>query len=309
MKNAGTKIEFKNDKVTMLGQKQDLIITRGHYAIPLGDNQVLTKIRTNKDINITLNLKTLRMGDKAKVAIKLHIQLAHLPAHRLMKLIREAGLQNDIDLKDEITRISASCEVCSIYKRPNPRPIVGLLIATEFNEVVAMNLKEFNGRVILHLIDHARRFLAVVFIKSKERQEIIMHIFNIWISIFEAPRKFFSDNSGEFSNKDYNEMCELSNKVKKTSAESPFSNGLCWYHNAVLVDTLIKVSHNKNIAIDIYLQWEINAKNSYLNVHGYFPYQLVFGKNPNLPSVLTNNLPALGITNIRENSCEFKCYA
>ena len=104
MKNAGTKIEFKNDKVTMLGQKQDLIITRGHYAIPLGDNQVLTKIRTNKDINITLNLKTLRMGDKAKVAIKLHIQLTHLPAHKLMKLIHEVGLQNDIDLKDEITQ-------------------------------------------------------------------------------------------------------------------------------------------------------------------------------------------------------------
>lgn len=90
-----------------------------------------------------------------------------------------------------------------------------------------MNLKEFNGRLILHLIDHARKFLAVVFIKSKERQEIIICIFNIWISIFEAPRKFFSDNSGEFSNKDYNEMCELSNNVKKTSAESPFSNGLC----------------------------------------------------------------------------------
>lgn len=29
------------------------------------------------------------------------------------------------------------------------------------------------------------------------------------------------------------------------------------------------------------------------NVHGYSPYQLVFGQNPNLPSVLTNKPPAL----------------
>lgn len=38
MKKAGTEIDFKNDSVTMLGEKQNLIITSaGHYAIPLGD--------------------------------------------------------------------------------------------------------------------------------------------------------------------------------------------------------------------------------------------------------------------------------
>ncbi len=35
-----------------------------------------------------------------------------------------------------------------------------------------------------------------------------------------------------------------------------------------------------------------------LNVHGYSPYQLVFGQNPNLPSVLVDKLPALEGTTV-----------
>ena len=75
----------------------------GHYPIPFGDKQVLEKTHTNKNINITLNLKTLRIGVKAKVAEKLHVQFAHTPAHKLVKLISEAGLQNGINLKNEIS--------------------------------------------------------------------------------------------------------------------------------------------------------------------------------------------------------------
>ena len=36
----------------------------------------------------------------------------------------------------------------------------------------------------------------------------------------------------------------------------------------------------------------MNAKNSLHNVHGFSPYQLVFGRNPNLPCVLINKAPA-----------------
>ena len=50
----------------------------------------------------------------------------------------------------------------------------------------------------------------------------------MWISIFGAPSKFFSDNREEFSNEDYMELCKAMNiTIKKTAAEAPFSNGLC----------------------------------------------------------------------------------
>ena len=77
--------------------------------------------------------------------------------------------------------------------------------------------------------------------KSKYRNEIIKHLFRTWISIFGAPSKFFSDNGGEFSNEDYNEMCDsYSITIKKTTAESPFSNGLMERHNDILEEMLLK---------------------------------------------------------------------
>ena len=45
---------------------------------------------------------------------------------------------------------------------------------------------------------------------------------------------------------------------------------------------------------EIALAWAISAKNSPQNHGGFGPNQLVFGHNINLPSVLTNALPALG---------------
>ena len=45
--------------------------------------------------------------------------------------------------------------------------------------------------------------------------------------------------------------------------------------------------------IEIALMWAIHAKNSLISVLGFSPYQLVFGKNPNIPGNSTNKLPAM----------------
>ena len=58
------------------------------------------------------------------------------------------------------------------------------------------------------MADHVTRFSAVAVLKSKDRNEIIKYLFRTWISIFGAVSKFFSNNGGEFSNEDYNEMCD-----------------------------------------------------------------------------------------------------
>ena len=146
----------------------------------------------------------------------------------------------------------------------------------------------------MHLIDHVTRFSATAIVKSKEREEIIKHLFRSWISIFGAPSKFFSDNGGEFSNDNYNAMGEAYNiTIKKTAAESPFSNGIVERHNAVLEEKLLKTCEDTGASVEVALQWVINAKNSLTNIHGFSPCQLVFGRNPRLPNVLCNRPPAL----------------
>ena len=76
-------------------------------------------------------------------------------------------LKDDEDLKTEIKNISDSCEICNIYRKPASRPFVRLLVATEFNEIVAMDIKEFNDKLIFHLIDHATIFSVATFVSSE----------------------------------------------------------------------------------------------------------------------------------------------
>ena len=66
-----------------------------------------------------------------------------------------------------------------MYKRPAAKPIVGMPLANDFNEVVALNLKFFHGKNILHLIGHVSRFSAAAIIHSKQANEIISKILKI----------------------------------------------------------------------------------------------------------------------------------
>ena len=75
--------------------------------------------------------------------------------------------------------------------------------------------------LILYLIDQDTRISAATFLKSKHWEKIVSFIFNIWISIFGAPLKFFSDNDSDFSNEDYSEMCESLTTFCSSSFENP----------------------------------------------------------------------------------------
>ena len=61
---------------------------------------------------------------------------------------------------------------------------------------------------------------------------------------------------------------------------------------AKIIEKLILDSNNK-YSIDVARAWAVNAKNNLHNCYGYSPNQLVFGRNPSLPSYSVNNLPAM----------------
>jgi hypothetical protein len=115
-----------------------------------------------------------------------------------------------------------------------------------------------------------------------------------WIRHFGVPGKLLTDNGGEFSNDDMRDMSEnLNAEVTTTAAESPWSNGICERHNAIIACMMEKIIDETGCSRRVALGWSNNAKNSLLNHYGFSPYQLVLGKNPNFPSVLIDNLPAL----------------
>ena len=86
--------------------------------------------------------------------------------------------------------------------------------------------------------------------------------------------------------------------VRTTAAQCPWSNGLNEKHNGVLGEMVMKTLEDAQCNFEVALSWAVNTKNTLHNSHGYSPNQLVFGKKPNLPSLLNNQLPALeGVSN------------
>ena len=258
MKKANTEINFKDDTVQMLGEKQRVIVTTsGHYAIPLNENFNILQDVTSRGASITLNVE--HSTDTYKIAKKLHCQFSHANQNKLIELLKRAGMGNDDKLINCVKEVCKKCEVCRDYRRPSALPAVGLPLATKFNEVVAMDLKFFKGKIILHLIDHLTRFSAAAVLSSKKPEEVIKNIFRIWISVFGPPTKFLSDNGGEFNNEDFRILCEKYNIiVETTAAEAPWSNGLCERHNAARADMLQKTVEN-GISFEAALNWSIHA--------------------------------------------------
>ena len=294
MKQLGMQLDFAKDIALIKGQKVKLICTStGHYCLPL----TLTCLDDNS-VNFILHLECVDNLSKKEMmskALKLHRQFSHATKEKLIKLLRDGGCESTEFLKC-INKVCDECETCQKYRRAPLKPIVGLPIAYDFNQVVCMDLKEIEHTKlwILHLLDAATRYSGASLIRSKRAEVIINNVFQHWIRYFGRPTKFLSDNGGEFANEQYREMNEkLGVETATTAAESPFSNGTVERHNAVLAETMAKTKADTNCDDEMALAWACSSKNALSNSGGHSPNERVFGRNINLPNVLTDALPAL----------------
>ena len=159
MKRANMHLNFENDTSNAFNQDINLIVTKsGHYAIPLTvPRQLLHEFERNGSVNITLSAE--HSMPKTAIANKLHHQFAQPPPEKLLRLLNSAGnpWSKDEELKHEIKLISKNYSTCKLYRKPAPKPIVGLPNAPGFPKLVALDLKFYKGKIILHLVHHATR--------------------------------------------------------------------------------------------------------------------------------------------------------
>lgn len=295
MKKANTKINLMDDSIEMFGIVRPMIQTNsGHYGINIRGTDEIEE-GTNISPHLQLLIETEKETDKSKIAKKLHSTLGHPKSLRVIDTLKASGCE-DRELFDKLKELDTKCEVCMKWGRPHPKPIVSLPLANTFNETVALDLKVYiNNKIyFLHLIDHATRFSQAEVIRSKSQETIVNAIFTKWIGLFGRPRKFLTDNGGEFLNESFSQMCyKLGINMKTTGAEAPWSNGLCERHNAILGEAVSKVIEETGVSVEIALAWAVAAKNAIHNIYGFSPYQLVIGKNPVFPSILEADLPQL----------------
>ena len=288
MGRMGMLIDLKNDnvKIEALGGIEVKLREdkQGHLRIP-----ILKRIREE------LLLEGWKGKSEKEVRgaiMKLHLQFGHGSGDKIWKLTEEAHWSEELNEKEReqvkklVNDLIACCEVCRKYKRNPAKPVVSFPWSKTFNEVLALDVGEIEGRKFLVMVDMATRYCQAHWIRDKKPETIIKTLVDGWFAIFGAPLKILSDNGGEFQNEKVRRMAERWNiKSLATAAESPWSNGLCEKTVGLLKESLRKMRDDGEVDLAIALRWAVSARNCLMNNGGFSPNQLVFGKNPSLPNL------------------------
>ena len=154
-----------------------------------------------------------------------------------------------------------------------------------------MDLKNWNRRWILHIVDLWSCFTVSTFIPRKRLTDVIHAMMTEWCSIFGIPQGVLTDNGGQFVSEEMLEVESMLNtEVLSTAAESPFQNGVR-ERNHQVVDSIL--THHKLVQdfpctlVDILLKWSCMANNSLQINEGFSSHQLALGKNPNIPNAIS----------------------
>ena len=290
MKKAAIKMDLENDTANIMGKEVVLnLTTSGHYCIPIDKTEEVPVENV-----CTIQLENLNKQERYKTLLKLHRQFAHPTKKRLIALLKDTGVWQE-EYEDTMTQIEQECELCKVYAKTPSRPVVGLPMGTKFNEKVAMDLKQWNHRWILHIIDMWSRYTVSIFIDSKQPSNVIDALMTHWIGRFGVMGALMTDNGGEFNSNEMREVASILNvTLCTTSGESPFQNGLCEKVHAITDMMLIKLeAEYGKMNSQTLFSWANMARNSLQMWNGYSSHQLVFGENPNLPNIMSDNLPAM----------------
>ena len=175
MKRAKIKLDLENDTAEVLGENIALNYTSsGHYCVPI-DNANSVAV----EHVCAVKLHELNTSDLRNALLKLHRQFAHPPQVKLISLLKDAGAWRE-EFGAVISDISEKCDLCKRFAKTPARPIVALPMASRFNEKVAMDLKQWGDKWILHMVDLFSRFTVSVFIKRKLPCEIVDKIMTHW---------------------------------------------------------------------------------------------------------------------------------
>ena len=80
-----------------------------------------------------------------------------------------------------------------------------------------MDLKFYDKKIILHLIDMCTRLSAATTIRDKHPSTIIEAILKIWVCVYGSCEKFLVDNGGEFANEQLISLAEQFGITIKTN--------------------------------------------------------------------------------------------
>ena len=292
LKRLGFVINFEEETVYILRTHEIFPLettNKGHLALSLVEEKELE--------NEAFVLSDCKEQEKLKRVARIHKVLAHPPPRILKKFFNDSS-EKGPEINKLVDTVNDKCEVCRKFKKSPSRPKVSLPMSDDFNQCVALDLKELNKKYILYCVCTFSRLTRAVIIRNKLPKTIVSGILKCWVlgnGIGPGiPEKFLFDNGGEFNNPEVLDLAEK-HGIKMhavTAAHSPFSNGLCEKNHEIVDRMMSKImADDKDITENEALNHALFAKNIEPNNKGFSPFQIVYGTNPNIPGII-NSTPS-----------------
>ena len=243
------------------------------------------------------DVEECRMIDRALK--RLHANLGHPSSKELVRILKHSGASHKA-----IGRLaSTECSVCANQARPTaPLPANGT-VAVEFNEKVGIDVKYLPGwkptqRIpCVNIVDYATSLQVMVPLPRAETGELLCDALrDRWLAWAGPPSLLYLDPSQPNLSETIGVFCNnLGIDMKFTAAEAHWQSGKVERHGQwfgrIMQRVLDDVRPSDERAwLECLVQGQA-AKNSLLSEAGASPAQLVFGRNPRIPSDLMQANP------------------
>ena len=272
--------------------------------IPQAPEVPLPSLSTSQQADLVNNQQPESFKNLSKeeqsVILRAHKNLGHPSPDRFGTVLRQQGF------RPELVRaaMELKCSTCQAKVEPKHARPSTFKDDLDFNDRISIDGLKWtnkNGNTfhIYHVIDWATSFHTACIAPSRNTDDMIQALIQLWFQWAGAPGEMLIDAATEFTSDAFAQFVQMHNiKVTTISAEAHFQNGKAERHGAVLQHMLSKfeLEHDLNNYKDVQqaLWFCTQAKNACGLRKGYAPEVLVLGKQTRLPGSVIDgtNLPA-----------------
>ena len=252
---------------------------------PLGDDDAPPAVPEWSTFDLGRCLRALRSDDnaiQARALKRLHLRWYHASSDKMLKLLRAAGVPSSALAL--VPNDVSSCKACRAWVRTSPRSITSTRLSTRFNEVVQFDILFVEDKVIGALIDESIRWEAAECLDSRRPDDILRFIVDRWLRIYGPMGTLLSDQEGGIASEQAAIWAERNNITLRLRPKGAHAT-IIERHHAMVRDIIHKIGtqaelERLDIPFNDKLSEAIFAKNIFLNVGGYSPFQALYGRFP-----------------------------